>query len=1027
MKLSKWKALLLGLTASFTVASAVGISGLFDFNTQDVCAHSLQMTENIRESYVVGERLVVPSGKINVDGTDYDATFSVLTPSGKAYKTAEMVLNENGQYSIKYTAEVNGKIYTQTVYFEVNKEMFSLNGNNSTFLYEEGTVSLDLTEGEEFSYNVPIDLKNLTQNDTLMSVYVTAAQTGVRDFEEYVLKLTDVYDLENSVYIRVIAATDYELYLSDPEKYSAHAYSQFQSYVGVNLDGRENWVSNYFGEVKATKVDGTLGTPVAATFVNKTYNNVAIGEELLQFSFDYATQRVYVGSNLYGGLVADLDDPAYFPEGWKGFTDGLCYVSVYANDVESTAKLVIKDIAAFDDTKTVIVDKTAPTLMVDFGEYTEKTIPCGVVGEAYKLFNAMVLDENIANKNAACQVYYNYGASNKTLVTVEDGAFIPDYEGVYTLVYTATDIFGNKTQKAVNVTVVEEAAPLTFNVVSESGIAGVMTSVAKPNVSAFDERMGKPKLSVTISCGEIEDVVYDGLLENFENVEYCFMLTGEWKISYTLSDYSRSVTKDVLCNVAHEKNVIFTKFEDLVMDNYFVSGNTYILPDVEVASFSDEKTDYTNAKIKVVYDGGKTELLTSNLFTPNAENGNTVTIVYYDEADESVFISGEKVIYSIMGENGLDMSKLFISNEAQISTSSNCVLAKMTRNSTITLLNKQNAQNFSIVFNLLENNGEFNTFHVILTDTEDANIQVKLSFKNLRNTEFMESGNVHMYVNEDRSTTYALTYSFSGLTSERFNIKYTNAVHSFTAGKTSVVVDKTLNGDAFEGFPSKAVYITFESELIGEGQAEFYSVNSQTLSMATSEQGKPVITTLTNYNSSYRLNEVIETSVAFGIDVIGGYSQATITLINYETGEKVKSLNGQEISGLDASLAYSVKLDAYGEYLVRYNTVDRFGNKGAIAYSFWVEDDISPSIEIVGEVKKAVAVNSQFAMPEVNVQDDASVGEVFAIIRDPYGKDIFANQSKGYTFTVKGTYKITLSVFDGNGNMAMIVYYVEVV
>ena len=182
MKLSKWKALLLGLTASFTVAGAVGIGVLLDFNTQEVSAHSLQITENVRESYVVGERLVVPSGKITVDGTDYDATFSVLTPSGKAYKTAEMVLNENGQYSIKYSAKVNGKVYSQTVYFEVNKEIFSVNGNNSAFSYTDGKVVLDLTEGEEFTYNVPVDLKNLTKDDTLLSVYVTATQTGVRDF-----------------------------------------------------------------------------------------------------------------------------------------------------------------------------------------------------------------------------------------------------------------------------------------------------------------------------------------------------------------------------------------------------------------------------------------------------------------------------------------------------------------------------------------------------------------------------------------------------------------------------------------------------------------------------------------------------------------------------------------------------------------------------------------------------------------------------------------------------------------------------
>ena len=62
-----------------------------------------------------------------------------------------------------------------------------------------------------------------------------------------------------------------------------------------------------------------------------------------------------------------MDDPAYL-QGFKGFTNGLCYVSICANDVDSTAKLVVQDIAAFDETQTVIVDNTPPALVVDFDE-----------------------------------------------------------------------------------------------------------------------------------------------------------------------------------------------------------------------------------------------------------------------------------------------------------------------------------------------------------------------------------------------------------------------------------------------------------------------------------------------------------------------------------------------------------------------------------------------------------------------------------------------------------------------------------
>ncbi len=1056
---TKVKLTLVGAIAAGLVA-AVGFGSWFSTNRQPVSA-DLKEGVTLQSYYLVGDRFVVPDGTLIIGGSEYAAEASVRTPDGIVHRASEVVLNVAGKYTLVYSCTVNGKLYVEEVEFLVKKDTFSFEGNSSTYTYDPATgITLAMSEGDVFHYNVPVDLSDATRNDELFSAYVTSSTLDGRDFSEYYVVMTDVYDSSNQVYIRVKSERGYDEYKrgSRPE----FAYCMTQSYVATEFSHGDMWINvENDGSYRTSDV---FGVPVLSSFSNDSYrrdqrndnegpdsaftNLENQSDDWVSIRYDTASKSLYVSDNQglakTPKLIANLTESSAFSKDFKGFTEDKCYISVYVGGVTSTANMTIKNIKGLGTHTGVIEDTTPPEIVVNYGDYTESTLPQGIVNKPYAVFDAYAMDLNVSDATVGCKVFYNYAASNKEMIPVINGAFTPKKSGVYTLVYTATDDYGNTSSKVIDVLVGETAEELALTAVNATAVAGKPAQIAAPTLISNDENLGELYLQVNaVKAGKVNDVLYQGRLSDYQPTDYIYMASGEWKISYTLSDYCRSVTYEATVEVDNSATVIFDDFNDLIIDRYFVSGNSYTLPVVNVASFNGDGAIYTPAKIKVLYGEGEEVAVQNNVFTPDATvMGSELEIVYYDANDETVNIRGARTLINLGNNGSFDIAKLFLVDGATVEKGASSISFTASRDASVKVINKQQVEEFSLNMELSAdqaNGKQLGKFNLILTDSEDASVSLKLTVEKLAEPKEINIGQnadgtyvsalhyTQFYFNDNVKSVVYSRKDF-GLEANSFEFSYRDKSRKMYVGDKSLVATTCVNGQPFNGFPSKTVYIEMQLlGVVGEVEMETFNLNKQPTSNSAYDIGKPIAMVNGSYESGYAIGTTLQTKTAYGIDVLTGECGATIT-VKTLTGKILKTVDGTPVNKLDASRSYDVVLGAYDDYLIQYQAKDRYENLSPMKnFEFSVEDTTKPTLEIVGETQALVTVGTAFVMPQVNVSDDYSQNlSAFAVIRDPFEHYVYVEED-GFTFEEAGSYKVVIGVFDENGNMASVEYFVEVV
>ncbi len=967
-------------------------------------AYAAELTEEVQiaSHYILGERFSAPARSFMVNGKEYSAEISFRYPSGTVIRANSILFTEVGKYILTYSCTVSGKTYSDSMDIIVKRETYQIDGTKGYTDYDEsdGTMVVFLGSGESFCYNVPIDLSGKTANDEIISLYLTASQTGVRDIQTYYIVLTDLYDSSKKEYIRVTAAdkNQFVTYHNYVDGFEPYEYTLYSADAGMGLSG------------------GTT-TRVHQSFSNESKRSNE--EDYLSFRYDDLTKSIYISDN-----NGSQSTPIKIGRLESEFTENKCYISVYVSDVETSDGLMNMTIKSITDfTKDTVTDEESflPEITVDYGVNSASAIPCGIVGQPYSIFEASATILNVPSKAPTVKVYYNYNASNRTLVPTSNGCFIPTNSGEYTIVYTASNSFGMASTKELHINVLSSVEDLEFKVKDFACSAGVKTEIPGISLISADDRLGLCNLTVYMQNGEINDLVYNGLLEDYSSSTYTFLRSGEWQAVYTLSDYVRSVTYSAKVDVTHDKNIIYEEFDELNIQEYMISGSGYILPTVNVVSYIDGGMIVTPAKIKIIY-GSDSLILEDNIFIPDyAKMGDDVTIVYYDPNDESIKIEGECKIINMNAVAGIDMSKLFLSDTATISSSSSSLTITANADSVIELINKQEADGFTFKFKpyVDMNSSSFGQFDIILTDSENDDIQIRIKIKNLNGTSSVSI--------EGSSTTATISNNFTDKTGVYFTLSYTANKKIISIADANFNITKCVNGDSFAGFTSGSVKVSFEMKSVsGTAIVDLFAINNQALTNYTKDNVKPLIIVNGSYPSLATVGSVLNILPAEGIDVISGYCNATVS-VRLRGGDYLKTADGTEMKNLDATKAYSVVLDQNGDYLVQYNTVDASGNAAAVeVYLISVPVTEAPAITI-SNTQTTASVGDGFKMPTVKLEDGASAGcTIFVMIVDSDDVYTYLGENDNYIFENAGKYKVIVCVFDEVHNLSRSEYLVEV-
>ncbi len=182
--------------------------------------------------YKTGALLEIPAGSIVYGGKTYAADEEVVLycPDGSALKGTRFTLDQAGDYTVTYTATVDGKTVTATRTLTVKALPYGV-PNSSAWSFVDtlktqnatdgatGGLSVELAMGAKFTYNKPIDVTNasletpiITFSPYQFSNYMLDS-TGKPTAEatEMYLRLTDAYDPDNYIdfYMLDRSPTDY--------------------------------------------------------------------------------------------------------------------------------------------------------------------------------------------------------------------------------------------------------------------------------------------------------------------------------------------------------------------------------------------------------------------------------------------------------------------------------------------------------------------------------------------------------------------------------------------------------------------------------------------------------------------------------------------------------------------------------------------------------------------------------------------------------------------------------------------------
>lgn len=960
--------------------------------------------------YMVGDRLEIPAAQLVHEEQTYDAVATLRYPGGRLIGAAVALLDEVGQYTLQYKAVAGGKILTASIQFQTADYLYEVSGTKSAMEYgthkyaptRQGVV-LSLANGETFKFNKIVDLSQAKATENIVRLFATPEKIGQQDANIINITFTDAYDPSNQVTVNAkIYDSDWVsetgVYMtanaSGQQPTGLEPYSGTGTSIPVVVYNGVRYRLHQNNEYGRWAVFSLLGTPQSG----------AIGDEFLEVSMDYANRQVF-GTG--GNMVVDLDESLFFNDIWGGFTTGEVYVSISASGYQTAAmNLVVTNIAGEDLSDNRYIDIDAPSITVDYAGYSAANIPNGVVGKKYPVLSASAFDSKDGHVSVNVNAFYNYYSSSRAMAVITDGGFVPAYEGIYTVEYTAKDRSGNTSIKTVDVNVISAQTPLTaalsdkqtvFDVGQEVTVASVQVSSAYPityvTVSASHTTMGTVSYAI------------DSVQKKFRP-----LYVGDYNVKYIIRDYLETVELSYSITVKSSDKAVFVS--EAALPKYFIKNATYTLPTLNAVGFEGGKPNSIASQMTVREDNAGNATVTQGRYKVNASN--SVTVIYTAAGGVEKVYNNIPVVDTGYG-NRLNLDTYFYGTAFNSSAMSDHIIYETSSQggADLEFVNYLLAANFNLSFDTGVNASGFGKINIILTDKESKDTQVKLSYRK-------DIAATYFSIND--GTEYRISKVMGTESNESFRLRYdASSLSMIPAERLNLTVKNTLSGSEFKGFESGLLSLRIELEDITQtSQIKLYSLNGQQFSRINYDVVAPQF--VQHLSGGYAeigqqiiiprsiVSDVLDPDVTFGMSVEG------------PDGEYIKDINGKVLGeNTSPDVDYTFVPSQYGRYTVYYSAVDTSGELTEYSYVVHVVDTVAPVVTIK-PADTSVALGDVVSIAEVELSDNisAEVG-YYVYLKLPGGNIVRITENK-FLANTKGKYSVIYYAYDEAGNVAVASY-----
>ncbi len=1000
----------------------------------------LETSTQLDAEYEVGAEIEIPKGTITVGDQSQDAEIVIVFPSGKAFQTNATQLTEEGVYAVQYRANIAGKLYVVKKTFTAKATLYG-HGSGTKIKYgtyvasehnpknyqptggEVTGLQVSLAGGDTFRYNKVIDLNTLTKNDQIIQFAVTPTEIGTAETTEVYMYLTDAYDPTNFITIKV----------RQPEPLGGYSAAYMSAAApGQPLTGYL-W---YRGNVKYT--GGNYGTITYMNFAGYFRDNNGtedhwqvkkIQDSTIQFSMDYANRQLHqtIHNPDSNTLVCDFDNPEHFTSLWDGFTTGEVFVSLTCS---ASASFCITQIAGRDMVDMEFGERTKPTVLVNYGDYTEETIPHSVVGKPYPVFEATARSPYDGTLPVHTRVFANYGEENAYELLIKDGVFTPTELGDYSIVYEARDNYGQIGRKVVALTTEEnpEEMVITRGDAVSTGIAGHVVSISNPLV---DKSVGNWKVFATYQVGEEEPVVIP-----FDNQGGFFIPTkaGTYKVTLTAIDFIGR-DKSLSYNVVVEAGTKPVFEKEPVLPIAFIAGCEYVLPKVSAYNYTDGSGDPVDVTIWAESKTSSSEVKGNRKYTPTAsKNGEIVTIKYVAMLSSGGMEEIKKeipVIVPMDEEDNLRLERFLIKEGEGITsivpTEKYTTVSFADSESSVTWATPVLASGLNIEFSPADSRVAYSGISIKLVDSENPEQAIIVNYVRA------EKGTA-VYINRNFTDKYEAAQSFLN-EEEKFLLSYVSGTKSIQFdpyNKEKVVVEKTMYDKPFTGFDSGKVYVTFYMDGVTRAtKMNVISISAQQVNDAYMDRLGPRIAMTGSYGGTFNLGEKITLCPGIAVDAIDPSTKCFLTVTNPDGSYAITDDN-IVLKNVVGEKEYVFTLAQNGKYRVSYESVDMFENKAVkFSYVISVADIEKPVITVHNKVAATGKVGQAIGIPKFSVEDNlSSVEEITCgvMIFNPGGNShmIHLDENDGFVPTRAGKYVLRYFAFDAEGNYTVVDYVIMV-
>lgn len=963
--------------------------------------------EGLGSEYVVGSTFTVPSATINYGGQDYTAQTGVLIfPDGVAKNDANYLLTQTGKYKIIYTVNCGNVKVRAEKEFTVTEEKFQVSSSASSVTYGElqtaknkGTQGLivNFSGGDTFRYAKPIDLtkQELTEVIHMYPVVDVVNGANVYSADMYVVTLTDCYDPSLYINLTIQFNVDgwYYIRANASMQDEVGLYGGDDKEVNVVIDGKPYHIhtNNKWG---AGGKSGNGGNP-------KGYG--------CRWLYNYGEQKVYLEELRATQLINQFNHPDIYEEKqiFKGFTTGEVYLSITPSSYNATNTTIeIESINGERGDALMVAsnykDDRAPELTVDY-KTVDKNAVKAAKGEKFKLFDASAIDINFSGE-VTSSVYFNYGNEYQTEVLVEDGYFVPNTIGRYTIVYTATDTFGNQAIETVDVQCQQT--------VSGKGVDLITTQLEQ--VSAGNENV-LPAYTVNgLNDGVTVEIYAERNGErtkiDAETRVFVPLYHGTYEIIFNYYDsvYSYQYSYEVTSVASSEIRFL----DNFVLPRHFIKDAYYSIEKIYAYSFENESPTAYEADFSVSFDKGS--------FI--AKNPDKVLI----EGDFSVqfkFVYGEKEVISeiipivdVNFETINNLERYFIGENVTTEPSGKDVLCTVNsgvEKATVSFVSPISISSFDLRFIIPEDQG-FTSLNIILTDYYDRTNKKVITFKE-------ENEKTYFIVNGGKANEITSPNFFDD--GELKRVWYNS--------KTKMVQNTYSMLIPFEfDFISDLCFIDVEfAGITGSAQIKIRQLNNQSLMNFGMDVGTPNIG-VKQSSGSYEVGTKVTIYRAYVSDIL------TPILTNDFT-VSVEGPSGYVISSDDVLLdgdcpnnrSYEITLDEYGIYTVTYKVKDQNGVENSLSYRINVVDEVPPTISFKGIPNgiQVIKVGKKYTIADYEASDlfsPANKLKVTLFVYDEhYGR--ISTGSKTFVPNKEGIYIIYAYCTDEAGNSSYCSYKVK--